>query len=396
MKSLGQVLDEHRGLGPGFDFLRVALAVAIVGMHAPTVSGYNQFMLTPLWFGGYALVPMFFALSGFLITASAQRLSLKNFLINRGMRIVPALAVDVVFCALIVGPLITTEPLSAYFQSPLVWSYFLNILGYIHYQLPGVFAGHPTSQVNGALWTVPWEIGCYAVIAALMVTRLIHRPALVLAMVVAYLALGAGLQLMFSGQPVDGPLRRAIGLTGARGALALAAFLLGILIYQLRYRIAYSRMLFAAAVAVCAATALIGDKSLLEVVWTRFFLLPLLVYITVFVGLTRVPIPGYFKRGDYSYGIYLYHLPLLQLIVALFPGVIEMGGWGAILVFFAGVPFVVLFATASWHLIEKPVLGLRKKFSFVARVRGIDVDPDNNAAPTPQASDVPSFAGAER
>ncbi|MGO7338439.1 hypothetical protein AB9E32_34680, partial [Rhizobium leguminosarum] len=53
------------------------------------------------WFTEYSLVPMFFSLSGFLIAGSAQRLSLRNFLINRGLRIVPALAFDIVFCSLI-------------------------------------------------------------------------------------------------------------------------------------------------------------------------------------------------------------------------------------------------------------------------------------------------------
>ena len=44
-------------------------------------------------------------------------------------------------------------------------------------------------------------------------------------------------------------------------------------------------------------------------------LCPLLVYITVFIGVTSVPPLPLFKNGDYSYGIYLYGYPLQQVVV---------------------------------------------------------------------------------
>ena len=83
-KTFGHVLAAHKGLGPGFDFLRIALAFTIVFSHSFLLTGNDEFFRSsPLWFAEYALVPMFFALSGFLIAGSAQRLSLKNFLLNR-------------------------------------------------------------------------------------------------------------------------------------------------------------------------------------------------------------------------------------------------------------------------------------------------------------------------
>src|SRR5882724_5058245 len=140
MTSFGEVMDRHRGVGPGFDFLRVFLAVCIVAAHSLLLTGNREwFENSPVGFAEYALVPMFFALSGFLISGSAMRLSLKNFLINRGLRIVPALSVDVVVCALVIGPLVTTVAMSDYFSDRHFWSYFLNSTGYIHYKLPGVF-----------------------------------------------------------------------------------------------------------------------------------------------------------------------------------------------------------------------------------------------------------------
>src|SRR5689334_8516699 len=116
MRSFGGVLAGYQGLAPGFDFLRLALACTIVFYHAVTAGGYWDAGTGPvLWFFEYSLVPMFFALSGFLITASAQRLDLANFLLNRVLRIVPALAVDILICAFVIGPAVTALPLGDYF-----------------------------------------------------------------------------------------------------------------------------------------------------------------------------------------------------------------------------------------------------------------------------------------
>jgi peptidoglycan/LPS O-acetylase OafA/YrhL len=370
--TFGETLERHRGIGPGFDFLRIGLATTIVMTHACLLSN-NEWLVrdTPLWFNEYALVPMFFALSGFLVAASGVRLSLGNFLINRGLRIVPALAVDVVFCALLLGPLVTTVSLGEYFTHHDFFRYFLNVTGRIHYRLPGVFEGNPSYRVNGALWTVPYEIGCYAILAGAMLLRLLKRPAAIAALIAIMLAAGLALD-------VTGFTKRHGAVGGllefylvARGAGLLLAFLMGVFAYQIRALIPFNRGILLACVAACVAAVFVLDGSSVNHVANRILLYPALVYITVYLGLTPIPIPKFFHSGDYSYGIYLYHDPLLQTVILLFPGLALMHGWGALFVFLAGAPFVMLMAFSSWHLIEKRVLRLRKRFSFVAKVRDL-------------------------
>jgi peptidoglycan/LPS O-acetylase OafA/YrhL len=81
----------------------------------------------------------FFALSGFLVAGSGMRLSTKNFLLNRAARILPALVADIVFAALLIGPLVTKLPVKQYFTDTTFFTYFLNITGWVQYSLPGVF-----------------------------------------------------------------------------------------------------------------------------------------------------------------------------------------------------------------------------------------------------------------
>ena len=80
MQSVGHVLDRYKGFGPGFDFLRLCLALAVLWFHSFVILGtMTQIEATPLWYCIYMIMPMFFALSGFLVAGSALRLRLGTF-----------------------------------------------------------------------------------------------------------------------------------------------------------------------------------------------------------------------------------------------------------------------------------------------------------------------------
>ena len=380
--SLESVLDRNKGLGPGFDFVRIALSLAVAADHSFRLTNNEWILSTPLWFGEYCLVPMFFALSGFLISGSAMRLSLGNFLINRGLRIVPALAVDVVICAIIIGPLVTTYTMGTYFSDARFYTYFLNIVGYIHYLLPGVFETHPNPRVNVSLWTVCYEIICYIFMATLIFKRWIRKPAYVFSGIMAILIFGMVFERQMPSWNLPGPVAMALNYVFVvRGSQQLLAFLMGVLLYQLRGSIPYSKGLFF----VCCAISVVGMFYLnmddVDRVDSRFVFLPALVYITVFLGLTRIPIPQFLHRGDYSYGIYLYHCPIIQVVIGIIPAIALFPGYGALVVDLIVFPAVFGIAFCSWHFIEKPILKLRKKFSFVARVRGVATEKELSVAP---------------
>ena len=164
-------MQQHRGVGPGFDFMRLALALSVVMFHCFQVS-YGRNWSAGLFEAPIMLiVPAFFALSGFLVTGSMVRNnSVKNFLLFRALRIIPALGAEIALSALVLGPLITSVPLSAYFTDPMFAHYFTNLVGVMRYTLPGVFLDNPLAGiVNGQLWTVPSELHCYIALAIAMI-----------------------------------------------------------------------------------------------------------------------------------------------------------------------------------------------------------------------------------
>jgi peptidoglycan/LPS O-acetylase OafA/YrhL len=109
-----------------------------------------------------------------------------------------------------------------------------------------------------------------------------------------------------------------------------------------------------------------------------------LTYLAAFIGVSRIPPLPLFKNGDYSYGIYLYGAPLQQAVRAALPSLQNGPTYLGI-----ALASIIAFAMLSWHGVEKPVLGLRKRFSFVARARGVGRSDESRVhAPPPVVSPI--------
>ena len=362
MRSFDDRLKDVGGFGPGFDLVRLVLCYMVLVWHCWVlgVGSSTPGMSSIFWVPFELMVPMFFALSGFLVAGSSLRLAPPAFLINRALRIFPALWAAVLLAALVVGPLMTDLPLAQYFTDLHFYVYLRNLVAITSYVLPGVFDGGP---VNGSLWTVPWEILCYLIMATAMVLGLSKHGRLYLGVAVAWLVAAIVFRAMEF--PVDAPgvvqmaLRFGLGMDGS---LLIPYFLSGAALFHLRARIPWDGRIASGFVILLAAVSLFGDG----VTWTKTPQLALLmlvpsVYLVPYFGLLRLPRPPGFRRGDYSYGVYVCHFP----IVMAFNDIWHFADWRLLLL--ATVLPVTLFAMASWHFVESPVLAQRKRFSLVGR-----------------------------
>ncbi|MEO5690301.1 MAG: acyltransferase [Burkholderiaceae bacterium] len=381
MEVIGKRLEASGGIGKGFDALRLILAVGVVGWHANSMVRGGLWLdhTRFAWFPGYAILSMFFALSGFLIAGSARRLRLPDFLLNRGLRIFPALAVEILLSAFVLGLAVTTLPAATYLTRGQTWHYLTNIVALINYELPGVFKTNANDIVNGSLWTVPLEFLCYAVMAVIMLTSMLKRPVTILILSAALICVGLIAQL--AAPPLMDGTAAFMGaglfekIFTAHQSRLLISFLLGIILFCYKDRIPYSKTYAAIAVATCVLVSFAGYPQQIGYPLLNLIAAPALAYLMVFVGVSNVPTPAVFKKGDYSYGIYLYGYPLQQLAASNFPGV-----HSAVLQFFIALPLIALFSIFSWHFIEKPILRMRKHFSFISRAR-LAEDAEANAAP---------------
>jgi peptidoglycan/LPS O-acetylase OafA/YrhL len=321
----------------GFDYLRIGLAIAVVCFHAYALNeGSLQGMPWAFQLGGKLIMPMFFALSGFLVAGSLVRVSsLVEFVALRVFRLVPALAVEILLSALILGPLLSAFPVRRYFADPAFAVYFQNIYGSIHFALPGLFLHNPVGGVvNGSLWTIPFELACYVILVALVVLG-ITRWARLFALLVFTAAIVIPMGVWLTGDPL---------LFGSvQGRVLVFSFLAGVALFFLRDRVPFHR-----GVALAAAVVTVAGFAFPQ--WSYFAVFSV-AYLTVWLGLQNLPAaPG----GDYSYGLYLFAFPLQQAIWQLVP----IRAWWMNLAL--ALPLGLAYAAFSWHCVEKPVLARKR------------------------------------
>jgi peptidoglycan/LPS O-acetylase OafA/YrhL len=349
------ILDEMRSAGPattGFDYLRLGLATAVLAWHSVILSTGSIPLDRALWSGPFrflpaAILPMFFALSGFLVSASLERTRVHQFLTLRVMRIVPALCVVVVLCALVLGPLFTTLPLRDYFKSPEFAGFFLNIVGLVHVTLPGVFEHNPDGGVIAIqLWTIPFEFESYIALAILSLLNVLRDRGAFVRIIVGC-SLAATVYAWFIA-PVS-PFGHV------PGPLLILCFLAAVSVYLYRDAIPYTHGLGIASAIVSAILLQIPNACYLAA-------FPI-AYLTVWLGLKTPPkIPF----GDLSYGVYLIHFPIEQTVMHFFPGA---GSWWRLTLL--ALPPTFACAWLSWNLVEHPILG-RKTSILAALDRGVE------------------------
>jgi peptidoglycan/LPS O-acetylase OafA/YrhL len=343
MKSVSQKLDETHNRPSGFDYMRLFLSLSVISWHTVVTSYGDEAqgtILGGLWTTPVSfIVPMFFALSGFLVAGSFERCkTLVRFLGLRALRIVPALAVEVCLSALLLGPCFTTLPLIEYYTNSQFYTYFFNVMGDIHYFLPGVFDNNPHHKVNSQLWTVPLELFCYVALTFLATLSTYKRKGGIIFILAILYIIQVGKVIV----PYDPLLGHASNLA------IVMYFIAGLGLYRYRNDVILSYKLFMLSL-ICALVLMnIPDGN-------RFT--PIFIgYITVYLGTLNPARNKVLLSGDYSYGLYLYGFPIQQALVALG---IALNDW--LVNILLSIPCAGAVAALSWWLVERPVLDLRTK-----------------------------------
>lgn len=334
-------LSRHRN---NFDFMRFAAAMMVLCGHsyALTIGGAPQIFGKTIHDMG---VVIFFCISGYLISISwANSPSLKVYLWKRALRIFPALAVCVVLTACILGPALTSHSLPRYFSEMQFWRYFENILLYVHYHLPGVFTENKLPAVNGSLWTLPVEFLCYIFLAVAALACNKRQAA-----IFACIALAAALAYIYYPQ---GQRIVVLHILLRSMLQVMPFFFIGAVLARLEGKYIHFRPGYA--VLLCVALFIVTEYDIR--VLNQIMLWACIPYIVLTFGLRALPVvSGWGRYGDFSYGIYLYAFPLQQMVVAL-----SQQQASPMEVTLMAFPPVLLCAVASWHMVEKPALGMKK------------------------------------
>ena len=326
-----------------FDLLRLLFAGAVLLVHAKELSGFSELAWITQVLSSAVAVKAFFIVSGFLVFMSYERsATLRAYAEKRFRRIYPAYFAVIALSAIFLICASTGSP-EAYFSSEWLKYLLANLtfLNFIQPTLPGVFEQNRMPAVNGALWTLKIEVLFYCVVP--LFVWAFRKFGTLLVLVIGYLssiAYGAFFTGLAESTELNIYAEIARQLPGQ-----LAYFLSGAVLYYFMpaFKCRHKWLLVAAVLTLCVGS--VAPIRLLEPI--------ALATIVIFCALF-LPASNASKYGDFSYGIYILHFPVIQLLL-------QFNAFRDNPYYF--LPFAILLtglgAAASWHFLEKRFLTLK-------------------------------------
>lgn len=318
-----------------FDFLRFLLALIVASCHYYRMAGLPPLIL-PI--NSPTAVAGFFSISGFLIFMSfCNTQDFWSYLQKRARRIFPAYYC-IIIASFLLFSLVSNLDFAEYFSSKETYKYLISnffFCNFLHPTLPGVLEDAPyTNAINPSLWTLKVELTlylCTPIIAFLAIKKRIILPisALLLSILCYY--------LNWKADTTGIKLYETIGSTIYQSNM----FLIGTCLY-LYFEKAYKYRYYILALSLLC-------YPFKEIYGWADILFPFAMAGCIFgIAFSLSFLNNFGKIGDLSYGIYLYHAPIIQLF--------NEKGWNNEdrLPIILAITFALAFL--SWHLMEKRIL----------------------------------------
>jgi peptidoglycan/LPS O-acetylase OafA/YrhL len=337
--TLAEQLD--RKAPDNWMLIRLLAATAVVLGHSIALAHKGQSgaidpiqKYLPGTYSGSLAVEAFFFISGFLITHAVLRDgSIMRYLGGRVLRVIPGYWVMLVLSTLACG-LAASTSFSAYLLNADTLRYIWQnaLLLNPEYHIPGVFADHKSTAINGSLWSLFVEVQLYVFSGA----------ALLLAVLQSRLAASvAGLALV-----VFAASRGGFQTPEAFNFTAIGMYGIGMLTRLHAHHVrAHRSLIFLAALVlfVCRGT----DFQLLS------YDVALVLFLIYFAYGAEVP--KFKLSADLSYGIFLYSYPIQQLLAHFAP---QMNPYPMFVISWL---LSAICAAGSWWAVEKPALSLKAR-----------------------------------
>ena len=340
-----------------FGILRLILAVTVLFQHSLALTGNEKFV----YFGyfeeadlGSTGVAGFFAISGFLLAGSAQRLSSRKFLVYRIFRLMPGLWFALVVSAFVLVPLASSlgprNPEFKFFlgdDSSLTYVLLNMWLVVFQDSIGNVFSTNPYPlAVNGSLWTLAPEFICYVTV---LVLAILTRRKLVVQSLLLLLAIAmASIVWVLSENSSDALLSTVLHPAAGLGIAFATGSFLSFVLKKRPYR--PSPML---ALPLLGMWLLLGQSGPLATIALAF------IVVCLGLSITKSTVSSIGRNTDISYGIYLFHFPVIQAIILCIAI-----SWTplASLTLLPAIALAIAspLAWVSWRFIEKPSIGFAR------------------------------------
>lgn len=322
-----------------FDNVRVGLALIVFFSHALGLPNEAKLASYAHYFNADFAVKAFFVISGYLIFRSYVRSdSIADFLEKRIRRIYPAYLLAVLLCVLI-GLAVTNFSLHEFLTSHQTIKYLVSNLAFLNFiqpTLPGVFMANSNQAVDGSLWTIKVELMLYGTVPLIACAfkrfGLFQAYALMLTIgllwtyyfgAMADISIGAEIARQFPGQ--------------------LPYFAFGALLAAAPSLERWLPLMIVLGLSTLALTSEYSYRLLIEPIAYGA--------LTIFLCLIKNKGMSLGKIGDLSYGIYLFHFPIVQMFINA--NVYESNPMLGVVL---SLVLTLVLSFTSWHLVEKKFL----------------------------------------
>jgi len=281
-------------------------------------------------------VKAFFIITGFLVSYSflSRNGDCKHYAIKRVVRILPAYVAVICF-AVIIGAVFSKESFLGFFTQPHTWKYFLAnlfMLNFIEPSLPMLFQFNHMTAVNGSLWSMKFEVLFYCMVPFVfwLITK-INKHIFTLITIAVVIAVN-----IWS----DAPIHLNYFCYFFTGMIAFWEF-------PFLHRIMWPAL-------ITSSFLLLTPHFVHVDWWCRLIqiLYPFLFTITLLTVAYSIKFLSFFRHlPNVTYGIYLYHFPIIQVLLSL--GLAQYNVWLCLCI---AMLLTFTMANLSWFLIEKPLM----------------------------------------
>ena len=337
-RTLATSLDPRNN---SLNALRLALAGLVIVSHAWPIGGFGSDPeLGKVGLGTWA-VAGFFAISGYLIASSRLRSGFGPFLWRRCLRIFPGLWACLLVIAFVFAPIaaaVENGPDHLLSGGLLKFVGSNGLLNHVE-GLGGTLSNVPyAGSWDGSLWTLFYEFACYLILGTVFALPVVRRrPERCL-----WVLFAGSLAITFAVYE----LHRGVPFRLAWLAYLGTYFWAGALLFVYAQRVRMNAVVPVAAVLTLAVACWSAHVEVLSAIPLAY----LVLWLGAVLPLTRIG-----RKNDISYGVYIYAFPVQQLLVLAGANALGLTAY-IVLAIVATVPLAV----ASWFLIERPAIGLKR------------------------------------